>query len=85
MTSPAIPEALLAKARAVYDKLGRGSVADEKAIALALIQARNEAIAEERAACAALVEDSGPATQDMTSTFICDALEAAAHAIRARP
>lgn len=38
----------------------------------------------EREACAALVEDQMPATQDMESTEICEALERAAAAIRAR-
>lgn len=39
---------------------------------------------DEREACAQLVENQMPASQDMTSTFICEALERAAAAIRAR-
>lgn len=41
-----------------------------------------DALAAERERCAAIVEDGMPATQDMQSTFICEALERAAAAIR---
>jgi hypothetical protein len=57
MTAPS-PDALREKARAVYDKLGRGSTADEAAIHAALLSVRNEAIAEERERAARIVESS---------------------------
>lgn len=43
-----------------------------------------KALADEREACAQIVEKHAPASQDMTSTMIAEALDAAAAAIRAR-
>ncbi len=102
MTSPAIPEALKAKAREarmVLDErcdAARDEELDaifEDTIALALLQVRNEAIAEERAACIVEAQRRGNNCIDEIATLGSDAYwQGAASsaaiieiAIRARP
>lgn len=52
--------------------------------AKAAIEAMQPAILAERERCARICEERGPATQDMTSTLICEALDEAAAAIRSQ-
>ncbi len=96
MTSPSeIPEALKAKAREVYEDIMEWhepfTFQSIDAIALALLQVRNEAIAEERAACAAIADlwSQGKAGDDALTDIVVMAMnkagEATARAIRARP
>jgi hypothetical protein len=55
-----------------------------RAVAISLLAERERAIEDERERCAKICEEHGPATQDMTSTLICEALDEAAFAIRSQ-
>lgn len=66
------------RAREIMAAYG-GAMGCDEAIATALAQARAEGLRQ----AAEVVENSGPATQDMTSTFICEALDTVAARLRA--
>lgn len=59
-------------------------VAESEHEARAVIEAMQPAILAERERSAKICEALGPATQDTTSTMICEALDEAAHAIRSQ-
>jgi hypothetical protein len=76
MTSPSeIPDSLREKAREVYDRLGRGSAADEDAIHTALLAVRNEASSNLIAIISDIREKSGVGGKPMLGE-LADAIAA---------